>query len=218
VVALDAPGFGASDDPPPSWTMADYGHCLARFIEALALRKPVVLGLSMGSVLALALYEQRPDLPGSLVLASAYAGWAGSLPPHEVQRRLEQAARDLEAPPEQILAAGLSTVLTPTAPQHVVDLLAEMVRDIHPAGMRVALNALGPADLGHVLDTIAVPTLLLYGEADQRSPVSVGQDLHARIPGSTLVLIPGAPHLANLEQPQAFNQAVRVFARHAARL
>jgi pimeloyl-ACP methyl ester carboxylesterase len=217
VVAADAPGFGASDDPPRSWTAADYGLCLGRFIDALALRKPVVLGLSMGSVLALVLYEQRPDLPGSVVLASAYAGWAGSLPPQEVQRRLEQAARELEAPPEQILAAGLSTVLTPTAPQHVVDLLAEMMRDIHPIGMRVALDALGPADLRHVPDTIAVPTLVLYGDADRRSPLSVGQDLQARIPGSTLVVIPGAPHLANLEQPQAFNQAVRVFARHVAR-
>jgi pimeloyl-ACP methyl ester carboxylesterase len=171
----------------------------------------------MGSVLALAMYEQRTDLPGSLVLASAYAGWAGSLPPQEVRRRLEQAARDLEAPPEQILAAGLPTFLTPAAPQDVVDLLAEMMQDIHPAGIRVALNGLGPADLRHVLETIAVPTLLLYGEADRRSPVSVGQDLHARIPGSTLVVLPGAPHLANLENPQAFNQAVRVFARHAGR-
>ncbi len=134
----------------------------------------------MGSVLALAMYEQRTDLPGSLVLASAYAGWAGSLPPQEVRRRLEQAARDLEAPPEQILAAGLPTFLTPAAPQDVVDLLAEMMQDIHPAGIRVALNGLGPADLRHVLETIAVPTLLLYGEADRRSPVSVGQDLHAR--------------------------------------
>jgi pimeloyl-ACP methyl ester carboxylesterase len=92
-----------------------------------------------------------------------------------------------------------------------------MMQDIHPAGIRVALNGLGPADLRHVLETIAVPTLLLYGEADRRSPVSVGQDLHARIPGSTLVVLPGAPHLANLENPQAFNQAVRVFARHAGR-
>ncbi len=217
VVAPDVPGFGASDDPPSSWTMADYGHCLARFIDALALGKPVVLGLSMGSVLALALYEQRPDVPGALVLASAYAGWAGSLPPQEVQRRLEQAARDLEAPPEQILAAGLPTVLTPTAPDDVVDLLAEMMRDIHPAGMRVALHALGPADLRHVLDTIAVPTLLLYGDADRRSPVGVGQDLLERIPGSNLVVLPGAPHLANLEQPHAFNHAVRVFARRVAR-
>ena len=171
----------------------------------------------MGAVLALALYEQRPDLPGSLVLASAYAGWAGSLPPQEVQRRLEQAMRDLEAPPAQILTAWLPTLLTPTAPREVVDLLAEMMRDSHTAGVRVALNALGPADLRHVLGTIAVPTLVLYGDADQRSPVSVGQELQARIPGSTLVVIPGAPHLANLEQPQAFNQAVRTFARHAAR-
>jgi pimeloyl-ACP methyl ester carboxylesterase len=216
VVAPDVPGFGASDDPPRNWTAADYGCCLARFIDALALRRPVVLGLSMGSVLALALYEQRPDLPGSLVLASAYAGWAGSLPPQEVRRRLEQAARDLEAPPEQILMAGLPTVLTPAAPQDVVDLLAEMMRDIHRAGMRVALDALGPADLRHVLGRIEVPTLLLYGDADRRSPVSVGQDLRARIRGSNLVVIPGAPHLANLEQPQAFNQAVRVFARRAA--
>ena len=217
VVAPDVPGFGASDDPPATWTAADYGRCLARFIDALALRRPVVLGLSMGSVLALVLYEQRPELPGSLVPASAYAGWAGSLPPQEVQRRLEQAARDLEAPPELILAAGLPTVLTPAAPQDVVDLLAAMMRDIHPAGIRVALDALGPADLRHVLDMIAVPTLLLYGDADRRSPVSVGQDLHARIPGSTLVVIPGAPHLANLEQPHAFNHTVRVFARGVAR-
>jgi pimeloyl-ACP methyl ester carboxylesterase len=98
-----------------------------------------------------------------------------------------------------------------------VDLLAEMMRDVHPAGTRVALNALGPADLRHVLDTIAVPTLLLYGDADRRSPVSVGQALHARIGGSTLVVLTGAPHLANLEQPEAFNQAVRLFGRHVTR-
>ena len=77
--------------------------------------------------------------------------------------------RDLEAPPAQILTAWLPTLLTPTAPREVVDLLAEMMRDSHTAGVRVALNALGPADLRHVLGTIAVPTLVLYGDADQRS-------------------------------------------------
>jgi pimeloyl-ACP methyl ester carboxylesterase len=217
VVAPDVPGFGASDEPPATWTAADYGRCLGRFLDALALRKPLVLGLSMGSVLALALYEQRPDLPGSLVLASAYAGWAGSLPPQEVQRRLDGVMRELDTPPEQILAAWLPTLVTPEAPQEVVDLLAAMMRDSHPAGMRLAVNAFGPADLRHVLDKIAVPTLLLYGDADRRSPVTLGQDLKARIPGSTLVILPGAPHLANLEQPHAFNHAVRVFARDAAR-
>jgi len=212
VVALDAPGFGGSDDPPLTWTAADYGHCLAGFLDVLGVHRPVVVGLSFGSVLALALYEQHPDAVGSLVLASAYAGWAGSLPPEEVQRRLDLGKRELDQPPEQILATWLPTLLTPTASQDLVDLLATMMRDFHPAGMRTALRALGPADLRHVLGTINVPTLLLYGDADRRSPVKVGEDLHARIPGSTLVVIPGAPHLASLEQPEAFNQAVRAFA------
>jgi pimeloyl-ACP methyl ester carboxylesterase len=176
-----------------------------------------VLGLSFGSVLALALYDQHPDVVRSLVLASAYAGWAGSLPPEEVQRRLQQVSRELDLPPEQILATWLPTLLTPTASQDVVDLVTAMMRDFRPAGMRAALRALGPADLRSVLGRISVPTLLLYGDADRRSPVSVGEDLHARIPGSALVLIPGAPHLASLEQPDPFNRAVRAFAHVLAR-
>jgi len=211
VVAPDVPGFGSSDDPPETWTAAEYGDCLAGFLDVLGLRRPIVLGLSFGSVLALALYRQRPDAVGALVLASAYAGWAGSLPPEEVQRRLAQVRRELELPPEQILPTWLPTLLTPQASPHLVDLVAAMMRDFHPAGMRAALHGMGEVDLRRVLPTIAVPTLLLYGDADVRSPVSVAEDLHARIPTSTLVVIPGAPHLANLEQPDAFNAAVRRF-------
>jgi pimeloyl-ACP methyl ester carboxylesterase len=89
VVAWDAPGCGESSDPDPPETFgADvYADCLAEFIEALELERPHVLGLSWGGGLALELYRRRPDLPRSLVLASAYAGWAGSLPPDEVARR-----------------------------------------------------------------------------------------------------------------------------------
>ena len=78
VVAWDAPGCGESSDPDPPETFgADvYADCLAEFIEALELERPHVLGLSWGGGLALELYRRRPDLPRSLVLASAYAGWA----------------------------------------------------------------------------------------------------------------------------------------------
>jgi pimeloyl-ACP methyl ester carboxylesterase len=89
-----------------------------------------------------------------------------------------------------------------------------MMREFHPAGMRPALHALGAVDLRDVLRTITVPTLLIYGEADVRSPAKiVGQDMHTQIPGSTLIVIPDAPHLVNLEQPEAFNAAIRRFAR-----
>ena len=63
-----------------------------------------------------------------------------------------------------------------------------------------------------MLPAIAVPTRPLYGDADLRSPINVAEDMHAR-PASTMVVLPGAPHLASLEQPEAFNAAVRTFAQ-----
>ena len=48
VIALDAPGCGASDDPPPTWTTADYGNHLAEVFDALGLDRPTVVGLSFG--------------------------------------------------------------------------------------------------------------------------------------------------------------------------
>jgi pimeloyl-ACP methyl ester carboxylesterase len=70
---------------------------------------------------------------------------------------------------------------------------------------------MGEVDLRPVLPTITVPTLLLYGDADVRSPITVAQELHARIPGSELVVLPGAPYVSSAEQPAAFNGAVREF-------
>lgn len=214
VIAVDAPGFGASDDPPPTWATADYGDHLGDILEALGLVRPTVVGLSFGSVYALALYRRRPHAVGALVLVSAYAGWAGSLSSAEVQRRVEQTEREMTAPVDQIIAKWLPTLLTPTAPPDVVNLVSAMMREFRPAGMRPALHALGAVDLRDVLETITVPTLLLYGEVDVRSPAEVvGKDMHERVPGSVLVVIPGAPHLVNLEQPEAFNAALRQFSR-----
>lgn len=67
------------------------------------------------------------------------------------------------------------------------------------------------ADLRNVLPQISVPTLLLYGERDERSPLSVAQDLHAMIRGSQLVVVPGVGHGVNVEAPEEFNPAVREF-------
>ena len=101
VLAWDAPGCGGSSDPPQEWRLPDYADCLAGFIGALDLDRPHVGGLSWGGGLALELYRRHPDLPRSLVLASAYAGWAGSLPPEVVAERLERALGEAELPPEQ---------------------------------------------------------------------------------------------------------------------
>jgi pimeloyl-ACP methyl ester carboxylesterase len=62
------------------------------------------------------------------------------------------------------------------------------------------------------LPRIHVPTLIIVGEDDVVTPPKLSQAMHAAIPGSTLVVIPQAGHLANIEQPAAFNAAVRAFA------
>ena len=213
VIALDAPGFGASDDPPPTWTTADYGNHLADVVVALGLDRPTIVGISFGSVYALALYSQRPAAVGGLVLVSAYAGWAGSLSPEEVQRRVQQIEREMTAPVEQMIEDWLPTLFTSTATSDVIELVTSMMREFHPAGVRPALHALGAVDLRDVLPTITVPTLLIYGDQDQRSPADVvGVDLHARIPASELLVFQAAGHMVNLEQPEAFNAAIRRFA------
>ena len=71
-------------------------------------------------------------------------------------------------------------------------------------------------DLRELLPTVDVPTLLLWGELDERSPRAVAEQIHAGIPGSRLVFIPGAGHVSSLEQPERFNAELREFCRQAA--
>jgi pimeloyl-ACP methyl ester carboxylesterase len=74
------------------------------------------------------------------------------------------------------------------------------------------------ADQRDLLPTIAVPTLLIWGELDVRSPLSVARQFDQAISDTTLVVIPGCGHVSNLERPEQFNEAVRQFCRaHTAR-
>jgi pimeloyl-ACP methyl ester carboxylesterase len=64
-----------------------------------------------------------------------------------------------------------------------------------------------------LLPQIAVPTLLIWGELDERSPVSIAHEFEETIPDAELVVIPGAGHLSNLEKPEMINEAIRKFCR-----
>ncbi|CAN5262744.1 alpha/beta fold hydrolase [soil metagenome] len=213
VVAWDAPGCGRSSDPPETFRAPDYADCLAGFVGGLGLGRPHVLGLSFGGVLALELYRWHPTVPVTLMLASTYAGWAGSLSPEVVEQRLRQALRELELPPEQWVPGLMADVFTDSAPPELIDEAAAITSEFHPAGMRVMAHAFAAADLRDVLPRVDVPTLLLWGAADRRSPPRVAEELHAKIPTSRLVVMPGVGHASNMEAPEAFNAEVRSFLR-----
>ena len=68
-------------------------------------------------------------------------------------------------------------------------------------------------DLSDLLPHVAVPTLLLWGDLDARSPLTVARQFEEAIPDTELVVIEGAGHMSNLERPQQVNAAVREFCR-----
>jgi pimeloyl-ACP methyl ester carboxylesterase len=212
-VVWDAPGCGQSTDPPETFRLPEYADCLAAFIEALDLGRAHVVGLSFGGGLALELYRRRPTVPLSLVLASAYAGWAGSLPSAMVEQRLQETIREADLPPEQGAPNWIPSLFTETAPKEVIEEALAIMSAFHPAGVRAMAHAFAEAVLRDVLPRIQAPTLLLSGDADQRVPLDVAADLHAKIPGSKLDIMAGVGHQSNIEAPERFNAEVRHFLR-----
>ena len=212
VVGWDEPGAGGSSDVPPDFSIGDYAACLAALIEALALGPAHVCGLSWGGTLVQALYSQRPELVATLILADTYAGWRGSLPEEEVRARVAGARQMLAAPAEEF-DPTLPGLFAGDPPPEVAPLLDEIAAAVRPRSLETQLLLMADADTRDVLTRIAVPTLLIWGELDARSPLTVAHDFERAIPDAELVVIPGAGHMSNLEQPDPFNATVRGFCR-----
>jgi pimeloyl-ACP methyl ester carboxylesterase len=208
VVAWDEPGAGASSDLPAGFTLAGYAACLAAVVEAAGPGPAHVAGLSWGGTVVLELYRSRPELFRSLILIDSYAGWKGSLPAAEVRARVEGARRMLEAPEFDPVLPGL---FAGEPPARFAALLEDITAAVRPRSLGVQLALMAEADLTDVLPQITVPTLLLWGEDDVRSPLKVARRMATSIPESKLVVIPGAGHVCHLERPAEVNAALRAF-------
>jgi len=211
VIAWDAPGCGQSSDPDGSVSASDYADWLAGLMDALGITPAHIAGLSWGGGLALELYRRYPRSVSSLILADTYAGWKGSLPPEVVAGRLASCLRESEMAPEEFIHGWIPGLLTDHAPQKLRDEIIAVMSDFHPSGYRAMALAFANLDLRPVLSQIRVPTLLIWGEDDRRSPPTVGRQMCDSIEGARLVVIPNAGHVSNMEQPEAFNAEVREF-------
>ena len=212
VVAWDEPGAGRSSDVPADFGLADYANCLAAMIEELGLGPAHVAGLSWGGSLVLELYRRHPALVATLILVDTYAGWKGSLPEEEVDARVAGVQQMLAAPADEF-GPTFPGLFAGDPPADFVPLLDEMAADVRRESLRIQLRIMAATDQRDLLPRIAVPTLLLWGELDARSPLSVAQQFARAIPDAELVLLPDAGHASNLEQPGKFNDAVREFCR-----
>jgi pimeloyl-ACP methyl ester carboxylesterase len=212
VVAWDEPGAGRSSDVPADFALTDYANCLAALIDALDLGPAHVAGLSWGGTVAQELYRHHPELVATLLLVDTYAGWKGSLPEEEVRARVE-GVRQMLAAADHLFDPTLPGLFAGDPPADFVTLLEAMAADVRPESMRTALLVMAEADQRDLLPRIAVPTLLIWGELDARSPLSVARQFEDAVPDAKLVVIPSAGHVSNLEQPELFSDAVREFCR-----
>jgi pimeloyl-ACP methyl ester carboxylesterase len=212
LVAWDEPGAGHSSDLPAGFGLVEYANCLAALIERLELGPSQVAGRSWGSTLVLELYRHHPELVATLILASGYAGWKGSLPREEVSARVEGARQLLGASAEGF-DLTLPRLFADGAPAEFDPLLEEIAGDVRPDSLIAQVHAMAEADQRDLLPRITVPTLLIWGELDARSSLSVANQFQQTIPDTTLVVIPGAGHACQLERPEQFSRALCEFCR-----
>ncbi len=214
VVAWDAPGAGLSPDPPEGFALADWASCLAGFLEALGLGPAHIVGLSWGGLLAQEFFRLAPERVRTLVLSDTYAGWKGSFGDEVAQQRLARCERESSLSADEFVRVWVPVeFFTEAVAPDVVEEMAAVVHDFHPPGFRLMARSLAEADTTDLLQTIDVPTLLLWGDGDRRSPLELAAAFDAAIPGAELRVIANAGHLSNMERPEEFSAHVRRFAR-----
>lgn len=213
LLAPDYPGFGASGSATEALTVDSLADLMADFLDAIGVMGTVVvIGLSMGGYVALAMARQQRQRLRGLVLADTKAE-----PDDDAAKAGRDAmcvvAREDGATGvfEKLLPKILSDA-TRTKNPTVVDEVRRIATRQSSTAIVSALMALRDRpDATAGLEQIAVPTLILVGEHDKITPPSVAESMSKRILGSQLAIIPGAGHLSNLEAPEVFNTEIRNF-------
>jgi pimeloyl-ACP methyl ester carboxylesterase len=210
VVTWDVRGHGRTTTPedPRLYTLDLVIDDLAALLDHLELDRVVMGGLSFGGYLSLAFWAAHPDRVRGLVLADCGPGYRNAEAREGWNRTAVERAADIEA-------RGMAALEGNPAAGSTDAVQSQVGFDRHrsPASVAMAVRGFLTQQDSRVMDAlpkIGVLTLVLVGELDE--PFRKASDvMAAKIDGARLVVIPGAGHVANLDQPEAFNQALLSF-------
>jgi 3-oxoadipate enol-lactonase len=208
IVTYDKRGHGLSDLGQPPCSIDDHVADLAGLLDHLELAGTIVVGLSVGGLIAQGLYAARPDLVRALVLSNT-AHKIGT--PEMWNTRIAAVERD-----------GIGSILEPvmqrwfTAPYRSPDNAAyraysNMLLRQPASGYAGICAAIRDADFTEAAKRIAVPTLCIAGDEDGSTPPDLVRAMAALIPGSRFELIEGAAHIPCVETPAAHAALIRDF-------
>lgn len=210
LIAWDAPGYAASDDPPGAPGTDGYADAAAGVLDDLGIARASVLGTSWGGVIATRFALRHPDRLDALVLADSTRG-SGTAPAKAAAMRA-RAAELAERGAAEFARARAPRLLSPGAsPADVARVAEAMAAAIRLPGYGHAAESMAATDHGGAFARITAPTLVLVGEHDAVCPPAESRLIAASVPGARYAEIPGAGHLAHQERPEAFAGAVRDF-------
>lgn len=210
-IAPDLRGFGGVEpDPVPGGiTIETYAADVVELMAHLDLSSAVIAGLSMGGYVALALARLEPARVASLVLADTRAGADSAEGRAARDRMLAILDRDGPIGVAREMLPKLFGETSRREQPDLSDVVQQLIVHNRPAGIAAAIRAMKDRpDSTSFLPRVSCPTTIVCGVEDVITVPAESEAMQQLIPGATLVMIPGAGHLSNLENPVTFTAAL----------
>lgn len=206
VIAPDFRGFGKSSGLQGTLTMQSMANDVLELMTGLGLTSAYVGGVSMGGYVAMALLRQDPGRVRGLLLCDTQMGdddEAG-------KAKRETTAKDLEANGmKPLVQAMLPKFFTTKASASAVERVKQMMLSANPSAAAAATRGMALREQSKdILARFGGPAMIVVGAHDAITGPEKAKAMADVISDSTLEVIEGAAHLANLEQPEAFRSAV----------
>jgi len=211
VIAWDMPGYGGSS-PLDDVTFPALARALKSLIDRLDLKTPHIVGHSIGGMVAQEFAATYKDDLRTLVLSATSPAFGR--PDGDFQRQfIKSRLAPLEAGQTMadVARSVVPELVGPKADEAARSAAKDCMSRVPPETYRSMMECLVTFDLRDALGAIPVPALLIAGETDTQAPAPMMEKMASKIPGASYVCLPGTGHLANMEQPAAFNAALTTF-------
>ncbi len=205
VVVPDTRGHGRSPAGPVS--VETWVRDLDVLLGSLDVERVSLVGVSLGGIQAIGFAATHPDRVDALVVADSFV----ALPPEVAEAKIATLA-----------GAARELPMAEVADRYIADTFTEPV----PAGAEAVRGALAGMDatayadavhacfrvrIGHLLPQVAAPTLVLWGDRDQKTPAALSEVIHREVRGARFATVPDAGHLSNVDNPHVFARLVGTF-------
>ena len=210
VLRYDTRGHGGTAAPAGPYTLEQLAGDAAGLLDALRIERTHWVGLSMGGMIGQTLALAVPGKLLSLALCDTSSRIPAEARPLWDERIKTAETKGMEPLVEPTLARWFTESYRKTQPERVKP-IADAIQSTPVAGYIGCCHAIPKINVTARLGEIKLPALVIVGEQDPGTPVAMAREIHENLAGSQLVVIPSAAHLANIEQPQAFNRALTAF-------